>query len=187
MADDSKKEIRGDRFTIVLADEHDYVQNFDEILNPLVKNGTKICYICLNKPYKNVFDELLLKGTDTSNFFFLDVLTSHYEKPISTKNCIFIDSPLNLEELEVMVSETVKAKNCDFIVFDTISTLLVYHQPFALIKFAHRMTNETPVGCTNKLFIVLREDVADRSDGDFEKDLEMFADKKLEFKGKQRI
>ncbi len=180
MISDILHEITTNKFLIILMNENEYTNKLKEIVESVDKDNTRICYVCLNKPYSYVVEDLKSRGVDTKNFFFLDILTSHYGKPEPADNCVFLESPLNLDELKKAVDGIVRDSGCEVILFDTFSTLLIYHRSFSLMKFAHNMKSEKLQEETRKLFIVLKEDMLSANEGGFAKDLEMFADKNIE-------
>ena len=66
--------------------------------------------------------------------------------------------------------------------FDTLSSLLMYEQTHDIVKFTHQVTIEESNRNINKVFIVLKEgNLPQEYSQAFIKDVEMFADKKIEF------
>jgi len=178
---DILQEIIKNRFLLILLEEIEYLQKLEEIIKSVEKTKTEICYVCLSKPYTDVMEDLKSKGIDTTNFFFIDVLTSHYKEPEPVDNCIFIPAPTDLTAIRVAIKKAVEEKKRNVILFDTISTLLVYQKTSSIVKFTHHLLTEESQENVKKLFIVLKGDTVPIEDSQrLIKDLTMFADKTLE-------
>jgi hypothetical protein len=167
-------------FLLVLMDEKDYIQKLKEIIKSVENIHAKICYVCLSKPYNYIAEELRKENIDTNDFFFIDVLSSHYGHPKPATNCIFLKAPVDLDELNKTVTRAVNNQKCNVVLFDTISTLLIYHQPHSVIKFTHNMKVEEMKSDVKNFFIVLKGNEYLTDSDNFIKDLEMFTDKKID-------
>ena len=166
-------------FVLILLTPDQYVSNLDDIVKSAKKSRTKICYVCLSKPYRDVVEHLTASGIDTSGFFFVDALTSHYKKPEPAKNCIFLNSPSDGVALKNAIRDVTEREKCSVVLFDTISTLLIYQESSEIVKLAHSLSSE--IHCeVKKLFIVMKGEKYVDGQEDLTKDLEMFADKKLD-------
>ena len=64
----------------------------------------------------------------------------------------------------------------DFVIFDSVSVLLVYERSLSAMKFVHNMVLMMRQGNINTVFIILKEDVSE----ELMKDLSMFVDKVVE-------
>ncbi|MCX6817399.1 MAG: hypothetical protein NTU57_00905 [Candidatus Aenigmarchaeota archaeon] len=176
------KEITSNRFLIIMMEESEYTARMEEIINGVEKTKTKICYVCLSKPVKDVKEELSKQGFNLSDFFFIDVLTSHYHDPEPCKDCFFVRSPRDLAAIRVAIKEAVEKKSCSVILFDTISTLLIYQQTSSVVSFTHSIMSDDTKENVKKLFILLKQDTIPQEENDkLMKDLGMFADKTINF------
>jgi len=168
------KEMTENEFLLMLINEEQYIEQLEKIVKAVEKSHTKICYVCLNKPYQDITNELKARKIDTSRFIFIDVLSSHYKKQEPCENCIFLQSPANLDELK----DAIKV-GCNAIIMDTVSTLLVYQDASSIISFTHKLLTDGNKG-VKKIFIVLKEDPLSEESRMLVDDLNMFADKKIE-------
>ena len=174
------KEINQNRFLLILLPEKDYSLQLKEIVKSVEKTNTKVCYVCLSKPFTDVKDELKHEKIDTKKFFFIDVLSSHYKTQPKADDCIFIKEPAKLTKIKVAITKAVEEKKCSVVLIDTISTLLIYQQNFSIIRFSHELKTEREHELINKVFIVLKEEgVLEEESRRLVKDLEMFADKTI--------
>jgi archaellum biogenesis ATPase FlaH len=175
------EEIEKNKFLLVLLEEEMYIDKIEEIAKSLEKSGKKICYICLSKPYKEICDELKKRNINIKNFYFIDVLSSYYGKIRSIENCVFLSSPLNLLEIKSAVSKAVKDKKCSVIIFDTISTMLIYQETSKIVRFTHDFLSEERER-SKILYLVLKHDSIPMEENEkLIKDLNMFADKTIDF------
>ena len=77
MHSDFLKDITENQFVLVLLDEERYIDKLKDIMKSVEKEGSKICYICLSKPYSDVIQDFEHAGINPDDFFFIDVLSSH--------------------------------------------------------------------------------------------------------------
>ncbi len=179
-------EIEKSRFLIIMLDEDIYIDKIAEIAKSIGKDK-KICYLCLSKPYTDVYSDLKSRDIDLDRFYFIDALSSHYGEKKPTENCIFLSSPTNLSEIRSAISKAAKEKRCDAVVFDTISTLLIYQETSNIVRFTHEFLSEERE--RNKiLYLVLKqESISPEESERLVKDLNMFADKTINLKSKKHL
>jgi archaellum biogenesis ATPase FlaH len=177
---DILQEIVKNKFILILMEENEYIDRLEEMIKSVHKTDTNICYVCLSKPYTNVIEDMNNQGIDTNDFFFIDVMLSHYEEQKPVPNCTFIKEPHDLTAIRVAIKKAVSEKKCSVILFDTISTLLIYQQTSSIVKFAHNLINENEKEDVKKLFIVMKNSDSSGENKRLVSDLGMFADKTLE-------
>jgi archaellum biogenesis ATPase FlaH len=176
------KEISENKFVLIMLTEKQYEERLMEIVKKVEKNHTKICYVCLSKPYTDVIEYIKKINLDISKFFFIDVLTSHYKKPKAVKNCIFVEDPNKLIAIHVAINKAITEKNCSVVIFDTISSLLMYEQTHDIVKFTHQLTIEKKHQDVNKVFIILKDNsLLGKYYEPLVRDVEMFVDKTIDF------
>ena len=180
MRDDLLKDIHGNKFLILLLEEKDYISKLSSIIKSIDGKKSKICYVCISKPYSYVLQDLKDNGIESHNFFFVDTMSSHYAAPEPTENCIFVDQPYDLPEITSAIKKAVVERGCKVIIFDTISSMLVYQKSFPIVKFTNCLVSEHD--SVKKLFVMLKENIYVLDEGpSLIKDLGMFADKTLEW------
>jgi hypothetical protein len=170
-----------DSFVLVIVDEADYAGSLGELMKSIENAHKRICYTCMSKPYSDVMDNLSALGMKTDKFFFVDVLSSHYTMPEPVSNCIFVNSPSDLEEIRLAIIDAVENHDCSAIIFDTITTMLVYQQTSSIVHFTNNLVSEKKQENAKKLFIMLKDNApGNHGAADLEKDLELFADRKID-------
>jgi hypothetical protein len=135
----------------------------------------KIGYVTINRPYNTIIKDLKNAGIDSNKFFFIDAITATVQSPPQVDNCIFVSSPSALTDLGLAFSSTINEQNSGLVVFDTISTLLVYQNLVAVTKFVHNIVTKARVQGKKIVLVALKEDSEE-----FIKDLNMFVDKIVE-------
>ena len=157
-------------------------------IRSLGKLGRKVCYVCLNKPYKDVMEDLTEQEVDVKNFFFIDVLSSYYKKQHPVDNCVFISAPTDTVSILDALMKAIKEKKCEIIVFDTISTLLIYRQPHLILKFVHKILEKKMKSGSNKVLITLKGGrLMNYERDELIKDVIMFADNSITVEKKHLI
>lgn len=171
------QEITKSRFLMLLLEEKQYEMELKDIVKNIGETKTKICYVCLSKPYKDVIEDLKRMGVNTKNFFFIDILSSHYLKPKPVKNCIFLEAPPELVSIRLAIEKVIMEKKCSVIIFDTISSLLIYQESYSIVRFTHEIMTDKMQEKTKKIYIVLKgSGLPGGENQGMIKDLCMFAD-----------
>ena len=96
--------------------------------------------VTLNKNYENLQQTLKQQKIDTSKILFIDVISQ--SKNMKRKNCIFITNPQSLTELSIQITEAVNGGKYEYVLIDSINTLLVYNDSNVIQKFIHFIINK---------------------------------------------
>ena len=168
----------GNRLTLLLLNEKTYLKKLAALVKEAEHDENQICYVCLNKPYEYVVEDMQTIGMRPEKFFFLDVMSSHYGTPEPRKGCVFLLNDYNLDDIHSEVSDAVSRKGCNTVVFDDVTKMLNYHQAFSILHFTNRLVSDKKTVNAKKLFIIFTDDDPVKSLVD---DLTMLADRRLEF------
>ncbi len=99
-------------------------------------------YISLNKSCLNILSELETENVDTRNVFIVDATGSESPKS-KPKNCLFTDSGVrSLTELSIFITRAISSSECEFLFFDSLSTLTVFHSMEITEKFIHYLVSK---------------------------------------------
>jgi KaiC/GvpD/RAD55 family RecA-like ATPase len=100
-----------------------------------------------------------MKGIDINKFFFVDGVTAVMTDLNSKRwdNCIFLESPQSLEDLELAIDEALKKKP-DILIFDSISSLLSYHDASKVSAFFEKLLNTTKSNNIKSILFMLNTD-----------------------------
>lgn len=158
---------------VLIMPEDDYLDRMIKVMKDLTKSNGRICYISLNRPFSSLLKRFQQGQLDTSKIFFIDAITRTAQFPPETKDCEFVSSPGALTELSVAISRAMDGGQYQYIVFDSLSTLLVYESDTTIAKFVHYLMAKVRVAGCSALFTCLKQD----ADSVLIKDINMFADK----------
>ena len=116
-------------------------------------------YVTLNKPYKTLKNILEKSSIDTSLIIFIDAVTS-VDSIKKTEDCLFIGSPEKLSDISIAMDQAVRAidSNKKFVFFDSLSTLLIYHESRTIAKFIHFLSTKMREWNVKGIIISLESD-----------------------------
>ena len=93
-------------------------------------------YITLNKPAAVLRPYLENAGVSLGTLVFLDSVTNTPEQ--ETDTCSFLGRMRELADLSIAISKMIsKQENVRFVLFDSVSTLLIYNDPKSVARFCH--------------------------------------------------
>jgi hypothetical protein len=168
-------EIKNKQIVLIVFPKVQYLTRLVDIVKATDASSKKICYVSLNKPYNSIIDMINNNGLDLKKYFFIDVLTSTVKTPTPVENCEFVESPNAITDIGLAFTKAVQEKGCDNILFDTISTLTIYHDIAEIIKFTQNLMTKARVTNVKSVYIALKEDSAE-----LVKDLTMFVDEVID-------
>lgn len=179
MAFDLKAELGQNMVVTLVIPNEIYVSNITEIAKQLAANHNKICYISLNKLYQPLIRNLKAHEVDINKFFFVDGITrTAVVDPGQVENCVFVSSPSSLTELGITIQKTVSEQQSEAVLFDSLSTLLVYEDIQVVKQFVHLIVSQISATNCVAIFTCLEGD----KESELIKDLSMFVDKVIHLK-----
>ena len=170
--------IKKNQITVFVIPSKSYQNKIGEISKALADLKKKVCYVSLNKPYKSIRDRLKEAGTSAEDFYFVDAVSSKVGSVESTEKVVFVSSPRALTELNIAITKCLGLWKPDVVLFDSLSTLLVYEGASSVLRFVHSVASNLRVKGKSCVFTVLKEDLQN----ELSKDLGMFADSIEELK-----
>lgn len=149
-----------------------------DVAKQLAGSYKHICYVSLNKLYDPLLKGLADNKVDVGKFFFIDCISRGVMKtPEKIKNCEFLSSPQALTEMHISISKNLKAKKSEALLFDSLSTLLVYENEVLVTRFVHGLIGAVR-GVGPKAFLTVLEG---DTRGELVKSLGMFTDQTIRF------
>ncbi len=136
------EELPKEQFTaLLLVEPTNYSKINYELLRLLISHTKgKGMYITLNRSYEFMKETLAKEKIDTEKIYFIDAISKGTgDKTIIKENVQYIESPRNLTELSVAIDELYQKldEKPKFLVFDSISTLLIYNDIASVERFTH--------------------------------------------------
>ncbi|MBI2671147.1 hypothetical protein HYX18_04195 [Candidatus Woesearchaeota archaeon] len=139
-------------------------KNYQEINLEFIKTlvndqKTPGVYVTLNKPYKTLKALFEKRDIDISLIIFIDSITPQ-EEIKKTKDCLFIGSPEKLSDISIAMDQAVRAipSGLKFVFFDSLSTLLIYHNVAVIAKFIHFLSTKMREWSVKGIIISLESD-----------------------------
>ena len=120
-----------------------------EIIRQLIIDKHSILVVTTNQPYTTLVKNYENYGLDISRIWFVDAITKSAlgRIPQEASNCRFINNPANITDLGIVITDVLNKfpdqKPC--ILFDSISTMLIYISSINISKFIHFITNKLKI------------------------------------------
>lgn len=113
-------------------------------------------YISLNRKADELRKELLEKKVDSKDILFIDGLSEIVdEEADKTKNTLFISSPSEISALEEKIILAMEKQKKGFIIFDSLTTLLVYNEAETVEKFVHKLSAKIKESDFESVFLIV--------------------------------
>ncbi len=117
-------------------------------------------YVTLNKPYETIERILKKEKVDTRMVIFIDAVTKTAGGELKkTKNCLYIGNPERLSDISIAMDQAVRAipVNEKFVLFDSLSTLLLYNNSETVAQFVHFLAGKMRVWKIKGIIISLEK------------------------------
>jgi len=117
-----------------------------EVIEKVLSEDYTVLVVTTNKPYDILKKNYEKNGILLDRIHFVDTVTKYAmgRDPQPVKNCRFINNPANLTDIGIAVTEMLKdlegKKVC--LVFDSVSSILIYISSQNITKFIHFVTNK---------------------------------------------
>lgn len=136
-----------------------YKKRLLEILKTTSKSRS-VCYVSLNRSYSAIIEMMEDNGIKPDNFQFIDCISKTVHKPKPSKNVFFADSPNALVDISVNITEAMN-KGSSILVFNSITTLLVYHNAQTATKFILNLITKMKQMNKKALFLYMKDQKSD--------------------------
>ena len=117
-----------------------------EIIRQLVSKKHPVIVVTTNQPSAMLVKNYESGGIDVSQIYFVDAITKYAlgKVPSEVKNCKFVNNPANITDIGIAITEILHKfpdeKPC--ILFDSVSTMLIYIPSINISKFIHFVTSK---------------------------------------------
>ncbi len=110
-------------FISVISEMH-YSESLISLLKLL--DNRAICFVTLNRPASALERAFQHFGVSTKKMFFVDAVTGGLGRVEDKENVLYVSSPEAFTELSIAVNEILRTGKFDALLFDSLSTLLIY-------------------------------------------------------------
>lgn len=135
-----------EKLFLVLSSADMLKKNNAHIIHTLIGKGYRVVVITTNQPSAVLKKHYSTDGIDISRVSFIDAITKYAlgKIPPGQEDCRFINSPSNLTDLGIAITEVLHSlaneKTC--LLFDSVSTMLIYLPSTNISKFIHFITSK---------------------------------------------
>jgi len=148
-------------------------------LSKLLSSLGNVLYVSINRPYNSLLTLFSQHKIKTDKFFFVDAVTKTAKPSKDLKNVKFISGPGALTELSLSIFASVESHDFYSMLFDSLSTLLIYENSLMITKFVHNLTSRFRTLKTKAILVIVKEGIG----SELVKDLSMFVDKIIRLGG----
>lgn len=147
---DIEKELAKSQVVLMIAPAAGYDKLVASHLKALSKKT--VCYVSLSKTYDSMKEIFKKNRINAGNIVVIDAISKSIRKmPDQTDGCYFVSSPNSLTELEIAVLKVLK-HGFQYLVFDSLSTMLFYQKNAPVAKFASAIANNARKNSARALF-----------------------------------
>lgn len=140
--------------------------NYNELTQALFdviqsKPDQPMVYVTITKPY-HLLQRQFQDVFSHSSITFIDCVSRAAGIQTSADNCYFLDSPSQLEQLILMIVNTVKKAGDDqqpMVVLDALSTLSLYNDGLLVTEFFSHLLNNLYLYNTHTISLCLEEEM----------------------------
>jgi len=148
-----KKELSTNQTILLIMSSTDYNK---EIVN-IVKNlsGKNIVYVTLNKTQDSLLELFKKNKVNTKSIVFIDAISKTIKNvPDQSEGVYYVSSPGALTELSLVITKFIKHE-FDYLIFDSLTNLLVYESKAPVGKFVSSLVNKIKESKTKTIFYAL--------------------------------
>jgi len=150
---DVKNELAANQTVLMVMPSVEY----NDILVDSMKQfgDSSVCYITTNKTYDSLKETFTKNKIKLDNVVFIDAISKTMKKVEDSEESVYyVSSPGALTELSLVVNKFLK-HNFDYVIFDSLSNLLIYQKKAQLAKFIASLVNKIKTMETKALFYSL--------------------------------
>ncbi len=133
---------KGKTYIVISSPENYHATRLNVLKDALKKLKLDGIYISLNASSKEILDMVKKEGLDASKLFVIDGISGKNLESNKEKRCVCIDGPNSLTELSLSITDITNKNKVGFLIFDSLSTMLIYNNPTIIETFMHYMVNK---------------------------------------------
>ena len=139
--------------------EHINTMNIN-VIKSILKRGCTPVLVSVNMPYKVLAKVYAKEGIDSQKLYVVDAVT-HYSGGATetTPHVRFINSPSNLTDMGIAITDMLKniPEPDKYIVFDSVSMLLIHSPTVTTSKFLHFVVNKLKINDVSGIFLCVEK------------------------------
>jgi poly-D-alanine transfer protein DltD len=150
---DLKKEFSKNQTILMIMSSTEYNSNIVDVMKKLP--GKNIAYVTLNKTHDSLTELFIKNKIDVSSIVFVDAISKTIKNvPDQSEGVYYVSSPGALTELSLVISKFLR-HDFDYLIFDSLTNLLVYTNKAPVAKFVSSLVNKIKESKTTAIFYAL--------------------------------
>lgn len=135
------------------------IDSSSDVLYSATQKFNKICYVTINKPYHTFSTFFKVNGIDPQKVFFIDGVTkTTIKNPKKDRQVLFVPPADYFKSIEKAIRKVLQQQHPDLLIFDSLSSLLIFEQEATVIRFSHGLAAMVKGFQNKSVFIVLEKD-----------------------------
>ena len=157
----SREDLDKRQIFLILANPGDIRQRNIDLIKEISASGYHTIIVTINFPYSILSKLYAENGVDLSTVSFIDAVTRNSIGSAENIPGIvrYVNNPANLTDLGIAVTEVLKEHNgkkvC--ILYDSVSTMLIYLSSPNISKFIHFVTNKLRLMDISGIFLAVEK------------------------------
>ncbi|MDD4256079.1 MAG: hypothetical protein PHP59_11990 [Methanofollis sp.] len=131
------------------------------IVREITEQGATAVIITTNQPYPVLRKLYVQEGIDLARVRVVDAITKYAvgKAPEDVENAVFVNSPEDLTDMGIAVTQTLKAVDGKevFVLFDSVSTMLIYLSSANISRFIHFVTSRLKISGIAGVFLAVEK------------------------------
>ncbi|MCK9579301.1 MAG: hypothetical protein M0Q92_02480 [Methanoregula sp.] len=157
----SSEDLEKKQIFLVLANPGDIRQRNIDLIKEISANGYHTILVTINFPYGILSKLYAENGVDLTTVSFIDAVTRNSIGSVENVPGVvrYVNNPANLTDLGIAVTDVLKEhsgkKVC--ILYDSVSTMLIYLSSPNISKFIHFVTNKLRLMDISGIFLAVEK------------------------------
>jgi KaiC/GvpD/RAD55 family RecA-like ATPase len=132
-----------------------------DLVRKVVSEDYYVLVVTTNQPSDILKKNYEKNGIPLDRIYFVDTVTKYAmgRDPMPVKNCRFVNNPANLTDTGIAITQTLQAlagkKVC--LLFDSVSSMLIYLSSQNITKFIHFVTNKLRLLNFTGIFLIVEK------------------------------
>jgi archaellum biogenesis ATPase FlaH len=125
----------------------------------MVGKEQKGVYVTVSRPYRYILKEMQKRNIPTAGIFFLDCV-SYMAGEGGEGCCAFVENPAALEEISMYLTSSLNRIDSPekFLIFDSLSTLLIYNSLNSVREFSMFLMNKLRLDDVNGVLVIIERE-----------------------------
>ena len=151
----SLEDVKGGEIVVFVLSSNSYSSFLSAIVCELSRAATGI-YVSLNQSYQNLCAQLKKEKVNTNKIYIIEGVSKSKEEA-EADNCTYLKSR-SLTELSIAITSATNTGKFDYLIFDSLSTLIMYNELKTIEKFAHYILQKIKTYKLKGIIVALDEE-----------------------------